>query len=113
MSQAEQLELFPMPLGMRPPRRLRTLGFRLDYLDKLRAENAGLGREIEQHAATLAAAVAEAKAHGHVIPAAYSCTIGIEDNRDAIADTARRIADAYAEIDRELGRVVERHLKRC
>ena len=109
-----QLELFPeLPLGLRPPRRLRELGFSLDRLAELRDENASYRQRITQTEIELATIVAEARARGDIVsPAAYACVIGIEENREAVADNERRIDNEYSYIDRQLGRAIEKHLRR-
>lgn len=110
----QQLELFPdLPLGLRQPRRARLLGFSLDCLSNLWAENAEHGQQTNRNEMEMAVIVAEAKLFGHVIPKAYGCVVRIEETREQIAKNSRLIDKTYSDIERELARIIERQLKRA
>src|SRR5262245_41604122 len=107
-------QLFPnLPLAPRPPRRLRLIGFELEVLSKLRADMVDDRRELERNDVRLAAAVAEAKAAGHVIEDAYGVVIDIVDLSERMDKNMQRIDGLQRTLEQRLAKGIERHLARA
>jgi hypothetical protein len=106
-----QLELFTaLPTVRRPPRRLRRIGFEVQLVrgDIGRLEE--VRTKLDRYCAELAAAVAEARVFGHVIPDAYHVAVETDEIRDKLTWKLKDTHDLARQLEDQLARGIERLL---
>lgn len=112
----QQLELFPtLPLLLRPPRRLRRLGFELEQIERDVATLTDCCRDLDRNETRLASVVIEAKAIGaigHVHPSAYFLVVKTEETRELAQEKLRACDEVYRAVQRQLDRGINKLLKR-
>jgi hypothetical protein len=95
---------------MRPPRRLRWLGFELDRCSRIRAEMFAIERELDREEMKLRAVCARGKTIGYLPEETYFTAVNIENVREMIADAFCDIDWRQREIDAEMAEAIENHL---